>query len=145
MIVKQAHAYMWAEEKEKREGNAPPHWNYLEIMVYGKRFVIVFEFSRAWQSDLIRQWMIDGNTETGVPWKWDRMEGTVTFDCSNNQCGKRAFEHDSISWEFLFKPLNLHWFEFHNKRHYNMMGVHEFKNMLKNNRIPFEVVKEGRY
>jgi len=146
MIVKSAKRYMWLPEAQKAlEKNCSPNWDYLEIVVGRKEYAIVFEFSKAYGQDIIRQWMIDGRTQTGVPWKYPELPGTVEFDCTNGQIGIRAFEHNSLTWEFLLKPLGLHWLDIAKIKPYNMIGRHQLKELLTASNIGFIIVKEGSY
>jgi len=146
MIVIDAKAFMGLPpEEQKATRPSHPCWDYLEMKVGGKEYVIIFEFSKAYVREHIRQWMIDGNTETGVPWKYPELPGTVAFDCSNGQIGQRPFENNSLVWEFLLKPLGLHWVDIAKVKPYNLIGARELKALLKISNIGFEILKEGRY
>lgn len=146
MIIKDAKRYMdLPPEEQKATRPSHPCWDYIEMKVRGKIFCIVFEFHKAWGQDGIRQWMIDGNTESGVPWRYPDMKGTVEFDCANGMIGNREFENGSLTWEFLYKPLGLHWLDIAKVRPYALIGRHELKALLTANNIGFEIIKEGRY
>jgi hypothetical protein len=70
----------------------------------GHVFYIYWELNK-YYGDICRSWEIDGNNKTTVKSKYG--DSLLEFECSNNLIGERAFENNSIEYEFLIKPLGL--------------------------------------
>ena len=103
MIILSATRAIEGGENGKR---GEPYWKYWSISIGKNIYRIVFEYNQFY-GNLIRQWSINGRTETDVKWKFEGMKGFIEFDVSNGLCGERAFENDSIEWEFLLKPMGI--------------------------------------
>jgi hypothetical protein len=124
-------------------------WDYLSVKIDGKVFRMVFEHNSAYCASYIRQWSIDDVVETNVEDKF--VEGTlVPFDASCGLLGKRLFEHNSITWEFLYKQIPITWeqlceFKKQKKMFDFQMGCHSFIKLLETYKIPFEILFKGSY
>ena len=87
---------------------------------------IVTEFSL--YGDLIRKWEIDKVNFSNV-----KMKGLpdyfLPFDHANSLIGERAFEKNSITFEFLVKPLGLK--SFWTDQTEKLFTFYDFKNAMK--------------
>lgn len=117
-----------------------PLWRYWSIAIGNDIYRIVFEHNHFY-GDLVRQWSINGNTQTDVKWQWKELDGFVSFDVSNGSCGVRAFENDSIAWEFLLKPMGIKYETL--KRKY--ITDYDIKNLLKANGIEYVELYNTNY
>ena len=81
-----------------------PAWRCFSFTFKGKLYEVAFESDH--YGDHARQFMIDGNFNTGVPSKYGDND-TVNFAQSSSLGGIREFEDGSINQEFLFTPLGL--------------------------------------
>lgn len=70
----------------------------------GHIFYIYWE-NNQYHGDVCRSWEIDGNNKSTVKSKYG--DSFLEFECSNSLIGERAFENNSIKYEFLIKPLSL--------------------------------------
>lgn len=142
MIIKDA--YEQLEVTKSNTVDAYCSWDYLSFISNGKCYRIVFEMNKAYGLDFARQWSIDLVTETDVPDKYFKGEN-VNFDCSSGLCGIRAFENDSLTWEFLWKPLGVPYEAIKDRKHPWSMGAYELKRILEENGIQYQEVMHCRY
>jgi hypothetical protein len=70
----------------------------------GHVFYIYWEYNKCY-GNICRSWEIDGKNKTTVKSKYG--DSFLEFECSNGLIGERAFENNSIEYEFLIKPLGL--------------------------------------
>jgi len=88
---------------ECKDGNV----EYYEFYINSHFVQCIFEHNQ-FHGYILRQWAIDGNDHTTVTCKYPSFEnGFLLCDCSNGSIGSRAFENDSIVYEFFIKPLGL--------------------------------------
>ena len=114
----------------------------------GKTYRIIFEYNNALHRDSIRQWSIDGCTETTVLDKFWLELGKSKYihtDTSSGLCGVRPFERNSITWEFLLKPLGLTAECVFEREHPWAMGVQELLNLMAECGIEVEVLYDCQY
>ena len=137
MIITSATRAIETGDNTKR---GEPIWRYWSISIGKDIYRIVFECNHFY-GYLVRQWSINGNTETDVSWKWEGMEGFLGFDVSNGLCGARAFEHDSITWEFLLKPMGIRYETV--KKEY--VTDYDLKNLLETNGIEYVELYSANY
>ncbi len=97
---------------------------------------IVWEWNSAY-GDICRQWSIDGNDKTTVAANYGEKERMLLCDCSNALVGVRAFAKESVSYEFLCKPLGVPFLEDHNKVGYRLKSGPDQK-WLDNYEIPLK-------
>lgn len=119
-------------------------WDYLSLKIDNDIYRIIFEYS-SFYGELIRQWLINDNNVTTVKDKYDGE--LVKFDCSNGRIGIRRFEHDSIAWEFLLKPMGIPENLYLNTKKENFGYISKYKlmNMLKESNIEFEILYDTTY
>ena len=129
-----------AIEGEEKSRSGLPVWKYWSIRIGNDIYRIVFEDNHFY-GNLVRQWSINGRTETDVRWKWEEMKGFIEFDVSNGSCGDRAFENDSIVWEFLLKPMGIR-YETMKKKY---ITDYDFINLLKVNKIEYVELYNENY
>ena len=115
-------------------------WKYWSISIGKDIYRIVFEYNQFY-GNLIRQWSINGRTETDVRWMFEGMDGFIEFDVSNGLCGERAFENDSIEWEFLLKPMGIK-YETIKKKYVTEYALQE---LLKENGIEYVELYNENY
>jgi hypothetical protein len=137
MIITSATKAIESGDNTKR---GEPIWKYWSIRIGNDIYRIVFEYNHFY-GDLVRQWSINGNTETNVKWQWKELEGFVSFDVSNGLCGERAFENDSITWEFLLKPMGIKYETI--KRKY--ITDYDMENLLEANGIEYVELYKQNY
>lgn len=83
-----------------------PCWRCLSFTYLGILYEVAFESDH--YGDHARQFMIDGNWDSGVPSKYaTKAHPNINFSQCNSLCGIREFEDGSINQEFLFTPLGL--------------------------------------
>jgi len=129
-----------AVEEGDNARRGEPIWKYWSIRIGEDIYRIVFEYNRFY-GNLVRQWSINGKTETDVKWIFEGMKGFMEFDVSNGLCGERTFENDSIAWEFLLKPMGIK-YETIKKKY---VTDYDFKNLLKVNGIEYVELYNRNY
>lgn len=145
MIITSAKQYV-ESDVQKRIGG-PPNWKYLALRIGSDIFRIVFEHGYWRNGSSVRQWSINENTTTTVEdkfWREVGQERFVSCDVSSGLCGVRKFEHNSIAWEFLYKPMGL---SFDIVEPYLKDGVTSYcmKEMLSKAGIDFDVLYDDWY
>ena len=142
MIIESAKKFI--EDDKLTPKGSGPHWDYLSFRVNSKTYRIVFERNNAYSLNIIRQWSIDGITE--VPVKDRYAPGTMVHtDASNGLMGVRPFERNSITWEFLLKPLGLTAECVFEREHPWAMGVQELLNLMAECGIEVEMLYDCQY
>ena len=120
-----------AKSNPKHTLDSNVNWKCLSFDYKGNHYDIAFENN--YYGVGIRQFMINGEFDTGVKSKYESV--TVNFDCSNSLLGVREFENGSIAYEFLKKPLGLAYISPYTE-HYDDFIIAQF---LKEKEIIFDV------
>lgn len=142
MLITAAYNSLEIEGKNTTSGGS--YLFYQSIKIGNDTYRIIFERNNFYELDLVRQWSINLETNTTVKCMYENL-GFVPFDCIYGLLGERQFEEDSITWEFLYKPMGIKKELIFNRKHNWSTSCIELKDFLTKSGIEFTVIMECFY
>lgn len=89
---------------ELKDLDVPGGYFYMAIQIGEDIYRLAFELNN-YYGLFLRQWSVNLNTKTSV--RFRGLSSYVDFDAAQSLVGVRKFEHESLVWEFLLKPMGI--------------------------------------